>query len=67
VTDVTKRCAKFDRQSRHRARQAAGCATRWVPLLVPFVVPVDHDVNNLVVSAECDQLGWLSPRIRELQ
>jgi hypothetical protein len=42
-------------------------ATRWVPLLVPFVVPVDHDVNNLVVSAECDQLGWLSPRIRELQ
>ena len=34
-----------------------------VPLLVSPVVPMYQEVNNLVVSAECNQLGWLSPSI----
>jgi hypothetical protein len=33
------------------------------PHLVPLIVPMYQEVNNLVVSAECNQLGWLSPRI----
>ena len=41
-----------------------GAQSRVVPSsLVPSIVPVYQEVNNLVVSAECSQLGWLSPRI----